>query len=196
MHFDAVSWTRVQKRRFLMLLDAITIALSLWFSLVLRLGDVWPAEKLLSGQWFFVILPFLGIVVFNWCGVYRNLLRSIGLDGFSEIARGVVVLSLVVAAAAFLSDANAIPASTPVIFGFVLFVTVSLLRVLGQSYYYWLKSRLIEKDPIVIYGAAATDVNAMLDGASSIPITMPRRMSSPATTTAIGPERWSRIAIT
>ena len=156
MQFDASSLTRVQKRRLLMSFDAIIVALSLWLSLVLRLGDVWPGERLLSAYWIFAILPLLGVKVFERCGVYRNLLRSIGRDGYSEIACGAIVLSLVVAAAAILSDAGPIPASTPVIFGFVLFVGASLLRVLGQSYYYWLKFRFVQKEPIAIYGAGDT----------------------------------------
>jgi len=156
MRFDASSLTRVQKRRLLMAFDAIIVALSLWFSLALRLGDAWPKGTLVSALWLFAVLPFLAVNVFNWCGVYRNLLRSIGRDGYSEIARGVVVLSLVLAAAAFLGEGSPIPASTPVIFGFVLFVGASLLRVVAQSYYYWLKFRFVRKEPVVIYGAGDT----------------------------------------
>lgn len=156
MHFDVGSLTRTQKRRVLMFLDAAIIGLSLWLSLALRLGDIWPAEQLAGAELFFVILPILGVTIFEWCGVYRNLLRSIGWNGYIEIAGGVIVLSLIIAATAFVSDASPIPGSTPVIFGFVLFVCVSLLRVLAQSYYYWLKFRFVQKDPIVIYGAGDT----------------------------------------
>jgi FlaA1/EpsC-like NDP-sugar epimerase len=139
-----------------MMSDAIIIALSLCLSLVLVLGDIWPEETLVSARWFFAILPLLGVKIFEWCGVYRNLLRSMGREGYSEIACGVIALSLVLAVAAFWSDASPIPASTPVIFGFVLCVGVSLLRVLAQSFYYWRKFRFVQKEPIAIYGAGDT----------------------------------------
>ena len=156
MRFDANSLTRIQKRRLLMALDAVVIASSLWLSLVLRLGDLWPEERLLGGWWLFVILPPLGIKIFEWRGVYRNLLRSMGLDGYLGIASGVIILSMVMVGLMLLDGRSAIPASTPAIFGFIGFVWASLVRALAQSFYYWLKFRCVTKKAVVIYGAGDT----------------------------------------
>lgn len=165
---DLGSLTRVQKRRLIMMADAIVIASSIWLSLVLMLGELWPEERLMGGWWLFVTLLLLGVKIFEWRGVYRDLLRSMDRNGYLKIAYGVILLSLVMAALTLLSVNSPVPGATPVMFCFVAFAWASLLRVLAQSYYHWLRHGSGKKKPVVVYGAgdAGTRLAAALKQSS------------------------------
>lgn len=150
------SLSRAQKRRVLMIGDAGIIALALWLALAMRLGDIWPEYYMYSARWFFLAVPPIGVIVFYLCGVYNNLLRSLGRAAFLEMAASVIILMLALGAIAFADSNRPIPASTPMIFGFVLFIFASALRILGQSYYRWRVSGFAERIPVLIYGAGET----------------------------------------
>ncbi len=156
MPFNVFSLERSQKRRFLMACDGVIIALSLWLSLALRLGELWPEPWLRSSIWLFILLPTVGVPIFHVLGVYRSLLRSIGRHGYSRIACGVIVLVLILAIVDNVGEGKALPTSVPMILAFVLFISVCLLRFVGQSFYHWRSSRLIHKEPVIIFGAGDT----------------------------------------
>jgi len=136
--------------------DAVIIVLSLWLALSLRVGELWPQHYMKSAQWFFIVVPALGVLLFYLFGVYKNLLRSLGRTAFLEMGAAVVVLILAMGAVVFMVEPRPIPASAPMIFGFVLFIFSSVVRILGQTYYRWRINGSSCKEPVIIYGAGQT----------------------------------------
>jgi len=158
LHSRVIALSRPQKRLIMMLLDASLVMLCLWAALALRLGVWWPSANMSAVWWLFLLLPVIGLVIFSRLGLYRTMLRSMGHEGFVAIAYGVVILALVMTTASYMSGERIIPRSTPFIYGLLLAVSVTGVRLFAQSYYMWLTVRFVQKAPVLIYGAGNSGI--------------------------------------
>lgn len=145
--------TRLQKKLILVPVDALLIALSLWAAVAIRLGSLWPGYVWISGWWLLLVLPLLGVIIFYSAGLYRVVMRSMGRHGAWRILQGAFLLSLVLSSLGYFDNRLFIPRSTPIIFGLVLVSSLIGVRMLGRSYYRWLRERGAARKPVLIYGA-------------------------------------------
>lgn len=162
-----IGLSRLQKQALLVPLDALTVAVSLWAAVGLRLSTFWPGYLFREGWWLFILLPLLGLLVFRQFGLYRMVLRSLGRHGAFRIAQASVVLTLLLAAISYFVDGLVIPRSTPLIFCMVCFLGLLGARGALRYVYNWLLQRDVQKVRVVIYGAGAsgTQLLASLDAA-------------------------------
>ena len=156
MKFNVDSFNRVQKRAIMVSLDALVIAVAFWLSLTLRIGVLWPQTALHDSWPLVAILTVAGIVLFYLLGVYQNMLRSIDIPGYLAIATGTFLLTILFEALLLFQAISTVPATSPIIFFFSATVGLISYRVLGRSFFYWMKFHRINKTPVVIYGAGDT----------------------------------------
>jgi FlaA1/EpsC-like NDP-sugar epimerase len=153
------------KRRILVILDFACVALAFWAAYALRLSDPWPQERLATVIPLFFVLPFAGVLVLWWLGVYRALLRSLERRAAMQIVRGVVAIALIPAVASFLMPQFEIPRSLPIIFALVLTALLLGGRQLAQGYFHQVARAAQDMEPVLVYGAgsAGRQLAAALD---------------------------------
>ncbi|TIM49047.1 MAG: polysaccharide biosynthesis protein [Mesorhizobium sp.] len=152
-HAWANGLTRSQKKLILASVDALLVAFSLWTSVAIRLGSLWPQFVWNTGWWLLLALPLVGIGIFYSLGLYRVVMRSMGRHGALCILQGTIFLSLVLTSFGYFDTRLFIPRSTPIIFALVLGCSLIAVRMIGRSYYRWLNERGAERRPVLIYGA-------------------------------------------
>lgn len=145
--------TRSQKKFILASVDALLVVFSLWASVAIRLGSVWPLFVWNTGWWLLLALPLVGIGIFYSLGLYRVVMRSMGRHGALCILQGTILLSLVLTSFGYFDTRLSIPRSMPIIFALVLGCSLIAVRMIGRSYYRWLNERGTERRPVLIYGA-------------------------------------------
>ncbi|WP_287180353.1 nucleoside-diphosphate sugar epimerase/dehydratase [Mesorhizobium sp.] len=159
--------TRLQKKLVLAPFDALLVAFSLWAAVAIRLESPWPYFVWIGGWWLLLVLPLVGMGIFYSIGLYRVVMRSMGRHGAWRILRGTVLLSGVLTSFGYFDNTLFIPRSTPIIFGLLLFSLLVGVRMLGGSYYRWLRERGGGRRPVLIYGAGESGMQlvAALDAA-------------------------------
>lgn len=134
---------RKQKRLIQLCIDLVLIWLSLIFSFIVRIGWHATYNNLYSYKWLFIITPILTIPVFIRFGLYRAVMRYIGVDFFLSIGKAVAISSLLLTLFLFLFG-NILPL-TPrsLIFNFFgsLLVLIITSRLFMRYYFLggWLK---------------------------------------------------------
>lgn len=147
-----VALDRCYKRVLMLIADFFLIPFSIWASMVLRLGGLWPAP--LNN---FMIPSFLvislSILVFIRLGLYRAIVHFMGIKTVSTIALAVCVSSCLLFSSAFLLRIESFPRSIPFIYALLLFVFVGGSRWAVRSMYHHLRFKQHAKHPVIIYGA-------------------------------------------
>ena len=76
---------RIHKQFIMLFVDIFTLLLALWLAFVLRLGDPFPLDYIISSWWIFFTLPLITIFLFIKLGLYRAVLQYIGIKIIREI---------------------------------------------------------------------------------------------------------------
>lgn len=145
----------LQKQLIIIPIDAAILALSLWLSLVLRLGAN-PQTFEGAGAWLLLLIPVAGVAILWQFGVYRVALRSIQQKGIFLIAQATALTGLTFAAAATYLPSVLVPRSTPIIFVLMAFILLILVRIIGRDVYAWIIRSGVARAPVIIYGAGAS----------------------------------------
>lgn len=142
---------RGRKQVVSMALDSLIVMLSLWGAYTLRHG---LAHNSFEYNWYlYILLPIASLAIFSSLGVYRWVIRSTNQRLFKQLLKGSALSGFALLTAFFLlppSDWN--PRSLFVIFGLLLFVGTSGLRVFWKTMFDSGK----QGEPIAIYGAGET----------------------------------------
>ncbi|MFT7388555.1 MAG: FlaA1/EpsC-like NDP-sugar epimerase, partial [Candidatus Endobugula sp.] len=153
-----VSIRRTNKRFVMVLADLVALPLALWSGFALRLSEWWPAEYLVASWQLFVVLPIIGIFIFMRLGLYRAIVRFMGVQAIWAVGKGVFLLALVLWAAAFVFQINLFPRSIPVGFALAALVYVGGSRLLVRHYYHWAVKYYENKEAVLIYGAGGAGI--------------------------------------
>lgn len=153
LHNVIATMNRPVKRLIMVIADALVLPVALWSAYALRLSDPWPHAYLEAGWPLFVALPFVGVFIFARLGLYRAVVRYLGAQAMWAVAKGVVLLSLLLFAAAYFWQTFELPRSVPINFALVAMLYVGGSRLLVRGYYQWLIRHFTHKEPVVIYGA-------------------------------------------
>ncbi|WP_282111034.1 polysaccharide biosynthesis protein [Shewanella algicola] len=146
------SLPRSQKRIVSVFIDSVFLLLAFWFALLVRLDD---ASVLSNSAYWSVILPVLplSLFVFAKLGLYRAVLRYMGLQALVAIIIGVVVSTIALISVAFYAEAN-LPRTVPIIFAAFALVFVGGTRAIVRSFVGSGMKRVGE--PVIIYGAGVS----------------------------------------
>jgi len=157
----------------MVLADLCVLPFALWSAYALRLANWWPADFLTEALPAFMILPVLGVFVFMRLGLYRAVVRYMGIQAIWAVLKGVIVLSACLYLVAFVLDFAPFPRSVPIIFAMAALIYVGGSRLLVRSYYQWLLKHFVEKESVLIYGAGnsgAQLATAIAGGAEYRPV--------------------------
>ncbi|MCL1095741.1 nucleoside-diphosphate sugar epimerase/dehydratase [Shewanella kaireitica] len=143
---------RAQKRIVSLLVDSLFLVFAFWTALLVRVDDV--AVLTDSGYWLVLmcVLP-VSLFVFAKFGLYRAVLRYMGLQALVAIASGVVISTIMLVLVAFYTEAN-IPRTFPLIYAAFALVFIGGSRAMVRS----LVGTGIKRvgEPVIIYGAGVS----------------------------------------
>ena len=103
--------------------------------------------------WQFPLVSVVSVFVFSKLGLYRIIVRYIGLSILRPLMGGVLASALIASLAAFVFEASSFPRSVPIIF---FFIAVSMLygaRIFGVNYITRLFYVRPNPENVAIYGA-------------------------------------------
>lgn len=166
-----LSRPRTTKRILSIFIDYVVVMLVLWMAFSLRLSTWY--EPPVSQLWLFFLAPLIAIPIFIKLGLYRAIVRYIGLDALWTIFKAISLFTVIFATVVVLSGpyAGLVPRTIYIINAILLFLAVGGLRLYAR----WLfisstRSPLAELDnqryipPVLIYGAgrAGAQLSALL----------------------------------
>lgn len=143
---------RAQKRMVSLAVDSLFLVFAFWTALLVRLDDV----SVLSDSGYWLVLLFVvpvSLFVFAKFGLYRAVLRYMGLQALIAISSGVVVSTITLVLVAFYTEAN-VPRTFPLIYAAFALVFIGGSRAMVRS----LVGTGIKRvgEPVIIYGAGVS----------------------------------------
>jgi FlaA1/EpsC-like NDP-sugar epimerase len=146
------SLPRSQKRMVSLFVDSLFLAFAFWAALLVRLDDI---SVLSNGTFWMVIsivLP-ISLVLFAKLGLYRAVLRYMGLQALVAIVIGVTVSTITLVLVSFYAEAH-IPRTVPLIYAAFALVFVGGSRTIVRSIVGSGMKR--SGEPVIIYGAGVS----------------------------------------
>ncbi|MDS1140053.1 nucleoside-diphosphate sugar epimerase/dehydratase [Pusillimonas sp. SM2304] len=158
------------KRMLQIAVDMLLIWLALWLAFFIRLGDASIVKPLGAHAWLFTAAPLTAIPLFIRYGLYRAVMRYLGPEALTTIARVVTAAAALLALAVYLyGNAPAVvPRSTIIIYWLLSLLFIGGLRLLMRHYFNDVQfgeqtlplipnggQRKEERRRVVIYGAGA-----------------------------------------
>lgn len=172
-HYRLLSLGRNSKKAIMVVADMIALPLALWSGFALRFAEWWPVSYMEKALELFILVPFVGAVIFMRLGLYRAIVRFMGAQAILSVCKGVFALAVLLWAGAILLQIQPFPRSVPINFALAALVYVGGSRLLVRSYYHWLLRNYIDKEPVLIYGAGGSGVQlatALGSGAEYLPV--------------------------
>ncbi|MCH7882775.1 MAG: polysaccharide biosynthesis protein, partial [Proteobacteria bacterium] len=147
---------RYAKRLIVCSVDLVLLPFALWVSFSLRLGEFYlPQGDII---YLFLAAPVIAMPIFIRFGLYRAIIRYIGLLGMWAVFRSVSLYSLVWGVLVLLSAIPGVPRSVLLINWLVTVLVIYGSRAIAR---WWLSGSLTsasnkgEQQKVVIYGAGA-----------------------------------------
>jgi FlaA1/EpsC-like NDP-sugar epimerase len=146
------SLPRPQKRLVSLFVDSLFLVFAFWGALLVRLDDI---SVLSNGTFWMVISIVLPISLFLFAklGLYRAVLRYMGLQALVAIVIGVTVSTITLVLVSFYAEAN-IPRTVPLIYAAFALVFVGGSRTIVRSIVGSGMKR--SGEPVIIYGAGVS----------------------------------------
>jgi len=154
--------TSESRRLFLLIADMFALSAALYSAFSLRLSEWYPELYLKAATELFLIVPVLGVAIFYRLGLYRAVLRYMGVRVLRAVAIGVVLLVLTLYALAQVFHIEPFPRSVPIIFGMAAWLYLGGTRLLVRSYYYWVITKDRHRERIIIFGAGSAGAQLAL----------------------------------
>jgi FlaA1/EpsC-like NDP-sugar epimerase len=149
-----ISISRTNKQLIMVLVDSLVLVLILLLSFSIRLGYwYWPESDLI---WVILGAPIIAVPVFIWFGLYKEIIRYVGLGILWAIVRAISLYALIWGVVGFMTAVEGIPRSVILINWLFAFVVIAGSRVAAR----WFFSRVninnsSQRKNVVIYGAGS-----------------------------------------
>lgn len=128
---------RTQKRLLQVSVDVVLIWFSLWLAFWLRLDDIHAAHPFDAHAWLFAAAPLLTIPVLARTGLYRAVLRYLGMQALWTVAKAIGISAVLIALTVWLHGPSTppIPRSVVVIHAFLSLIMIGGTRLLLRHYF-------------------------------------------------------------
>jgi FlaA1/EpsC-like NDP-sugar epimerase len=154
-----INLNRLYKQIMMILADQIVLLFSLWLAFVLRFGDVGDSvDYMYSSWWLFLLIPLVTTLFFVKFGLYRAILKYIGVRLILTTFRATTISYLLIVLFLFFYDPHHFPRSILLTFWFVSNVLLIISRFLLKGVLYSWDTFQIDKKNILIYGAGRAGV--------------------------------------
>ena len=134
-----ISLPRFLKQLILLLTDSVLLITALWLSFSLRLGEMYALTSehlaMINGTgliWLFVAAPMIAIPIFVRFGLYRVIIRYLGMRTAWSVVQSVALYSVLWGLLALLSGVPGIPRSVVLINAMVSLLVIGGVRVLAR----------------------------------------------------------------
>ncbi|MDZ7662844.1 nucleoside-diphosphate sugar epimerase/dehydratase [Thiohalophilus sp.] len=152
--------SRLHKQAVMVTSDALLLVVGLWAAFSLRLGTLYVPELpvlILIGA-----APLVAIPTFVYFGLYRAIVRYIGLKAIWVVVQAVTLYAVCWAALAFLSGVPGIPRSVTLINWLVAILLIGGSRMVARWWFLRMQTAFDQPEPdrrnVVIYGAGASGI--------------------------------------
>ena len=146
-----INLSRSQKQLILITLDSVILISVLFLSFSLRLGYWYlPSENILYMIWF---SPLIATPIFFRFGLYRSIIRYIGLKSLWAVVKAVSLYALIWGILGFMAAVYGIPRSVILINWVIALISIGGIRLIAR----WILMHNHQNEAInvVIYGAGA-----------------------------------------
>ncbi|NOQ35871.1 MAG: NAD-dependent epimerase/dehydratase family protein [Methylococcaceae bacterium] len=159
-----ITLSRPKKAAILISVDIVFSMVALWMAFSLRFGEFYQIKG--DIKYLFIAAPILAVPVFIHLGLYRAIIRYIGIKALWAIIRATTLYALAFAACVFYFQVGIVPRTVPTLNWMIMLMLVGSSRffarwLLGDSYLR-LSNRIkgIEhnKKNVLIYGAGSAGV--------------------------------------
>lgn len=141
---------RMQKRTVMIAVDAVAALIAMWFSFVLRLGEVSPE---LMPIWLLVSAPVATAIALTVFKFYRAIVRYQGEEMILSALGAVGCASAGLVAMTYMLRDVDTPRSVFIIFVLLMMVYLAASRLFIRQLYYQVAGRAEGKEQIAIFGA-------------------------------------------
>ncbi len=154
--FDVHTTSRLVKQLILILVDLCIIPFSFWAAFALRMSEMVP--RLEDFWWIVVAAPLVSIPVFYTFGLYRSMLRYMGIQVGWSIVKGMATSTLLLSALIFFTQTQGFPRSVFIIYFSFGVLLMGGSRVLMRAYLMTVLRLHNPKEAVIIYGAGSAGV--------------------------------------
>lgn len=155
-----LSRSRSVKRLITVAVDFVAIVLSLWLAFSLRYGEFYlPSEQQV---WIFFLAPVVAIPLFIRAGLYRAIVRYLGMQALWAVVKVTSFYALIFAVIVLLAGVEQVPRTVYGINALILMLFVGSSRLIAR---WWFTNSISSHEeqtvkrripPIIIYGAGAS----------------------------------------
>lgn len=153
--------SRSVKRLVTLFADFVATVLALWIAFSLRLGELYqPAQQQL---WIFLLAPVLSIPVFVKFGLYRAIVRYLGMQALWSVVKATVLYALIFAVVVLLFGVEGVPRTVYGINALILLIFAGGTRFVARWWFVRLDANIKKEStsrryipPVLIYGAGAS----------------------------------------
>ena len=160
--------TRKTKRTITLVIDFISVIAALWIAFSLRYSTLYLPE---DGQWWiFLLAPVIAVPVFIRLGLYRTIVRYLGMKAIWTVVKAITLYTLIFAVIVLLAGADVTGVVPRTVYGInllILLVFIGGSRLIAR---WWFAqyisaeqvtaSQQFRTTPVLIYGAG--DAGAQL----------------------------------
>lgn len=153
-----LSRPRNTKRVITLIVDFIAIVVALWLAFSLRHGEFYlpPQQQL----WIFLLAPFIAIPIFIKAGLYRAIVRYLGMQALWSVVKATSLYALLFAVVVLLAGVEQVPRTVYGINALILVLFAGGTRLIAR---WWFANSTTENTlnnitrrrapPVIIYGA-------------------------------------------
>ena len=149
------------KRTITVSFDFFVVVFSLWLAFSLRYSEIYIPPQ--SVWWVFLAAPAIAIPVFIKFGLYRAIIRYLGMQAIWTVVKATILYEILFAVLVLMSNVQGVPQTVYAIQAILLLVIVGGTRLIAR---WWINSvqngsyRLVRNKklvpPVIIYGAGAS----------------------------------------
>jgi len=144
---------RRYKQFIMVFVDFVTLLFAIYFSFVLRLGDIWPSYYIYPSYWLFIILPLVTVPLFLRLGLYRAVLQYMGIKVITATFQATTISCLIVGFFMMFFRENDLPRSVLPIFWLITNILIIVTRFSFKGILYSWNNIGNSRKPTIIYGA-------------------------------------------
>lgn len=151
------------KRTITVTVDFVAVVFSLWLAFSLRFSEIYIPPQ--SQWWIFLLAPALAIPIFIKFGLYRAIIRYLGMQAIWTVVQATLLYTILFAVIVLISNVHGVPRTVYGIQALLLLMIAGGTRLVAR---WWINNiqngfshlarskRLVP--PVIIYGAGASGI--------------------------------------
>ena len=151
------------KRTITVAVDIVAVVFSLWLAFSLRFSEIYIPPQ--SQWWIFLAAPSIAIPIFVKFGLYRAIIRYLGMQAIWTVVQATLLYTIVFAVIVLISNVYGVPRTVYGIQALLLLMIAGGTRLIArwwihniQNGYSDLTRNKRTVPPIIIYGAGASGI--------------------------------------